>query len=195
MMPKSHRGFSLIEMMIAITILAILVVLGVPNYRKWILNTHIRTASESIQNGLRLARNEAVQREANVRFQLTDSNGGADWIVCVVPDPASTSCAVSGAVTVQKFVSAGGAIGVVVGAATATPSGGFATTVSGGLPAGITFNALGRPVGYGTTSAVRIDATAPDSGARRLVTTISAGGLVRMCDPQLAQSTSPQGCS
>jgi len=93
---------------------------------------------------------------------------------------------------------------VQVGASTAVNSvaaGAYSTIVSGGIPAGITFNSLGRPSAYGTTSLLRVDVTAAQASlqtqaaGRRLVTTISAGGMVNMCDPYFTFSTtSPQGC-
>jgi len=70
----------------------------------------------------------------------------------------------------------------------------FDTALTSGA-GGITFNALGRPVGYSVTSFVRVDASSAQSGTRRLVTTIAIGGRIRMCDPVLKKDTSPQGCS
>lgn len=194
MSPATRRGFSLIELMVTIAVFAVLVMLGVPSYEQWILNSRIRNASESIQNGLRLARNEATQRNANVRFELTSAAGTADWTVCTQPT-AATSCSSAGAVPIQSFVASGGAGTVLIGVSTAiAQSTTYGTGLTGGLPDGITFNPLGRPTAYGTTSLLRIDAYATQAGSRRLVTTISPGGQVRMCDPQLPLSTSPQGC-
>ncbi|MBA2077949.1 MAG: GspH/FimT family pseudopilin [Rhodanobacter sp.] len=194
MNPAPQHGFSLIELMVTIVIFAVLVLLGVPSYQEWILNSRIRNASESIQNGLRLARNEATQRDLDVRFELTSAAATADWTVCALTATA-TSCTDTGAVPIQSFVASGGAGGVLVGASVAiAQSTTFDTGLTGGLPAGITFDPLGRPTAYGTTSLLRIDAYAAQAGSRRLVTTISPGGQVRMCDPQLPLSTSPQGC-
>lgn len=198
---RHRQGFSLIELMVTITVLSILILLAIPNYRDWILNTHVRNAAESVQNGLRLARNEAVQRGTNVRFQLTSSSNGADWTICIVPvaTPQASDCAGSTAF-VQSFVAAAGATDVQVGTTTSIATAAtYTTALSGGVPAGITFNALGRPVDFalstGAASVVRIDAKGTPAGSRRLVTTVSAGGQVRMCDPQLSLSVSPQGCS
>ena len=83
-----QHGVSLIEMMVAVTILAILVMLGIPSYQQWTLNTRIRTVTESIQNGLRLARNEASQQARYVRFQL---NSATSWQVCQLPASAASA--------------------------------------------------------------------------------------------------------
>ncbi|GAA0705533.1 GspH/FimT family pseudopilin [Dokdonella soli] len=191
MFTRRPSGMTLIELMVAITIIGLLIVLGAPGYSTWITNTRIRNAAESIQNALRLARDQAVQRGTSARFELTSASGGADWTVCIPAVATPTTCA-SPLETVQQFNSAGGANLVKVGSSTNLT---YATDVSGTVSAGtgITFNALGRPTG--TTPVVRIDASTSQSGSRRLITVISPGGSVRMCDPALSQSTSPQGCS
>lgn len=198
MKPSSLRGFTLIELMTSLLVLGILFLLGLPTYRQWIINSRIRTASESIQNGLRLARSEAVQRSTNVRFQLTSLASGADWTVCLASATA-TGCPAGTSSTLQSFVGADGTAGVLVGASTQITDlaqGTFKSKViSSGLPAGITFSSLGRPSDYGNTSVVRIDVTDATPNSRRLVTTISAGGLISMCDPQITfTANSPQGC-
>ena len=191
----ARQGFSLIELMVTIAVFAILVLLGIPSFQQWMLNTRIRNASESIQNGLRLARTEATERNANVRFELTSTSGTADWTVCTLP-AAATSCSDTGAVPIQSFVASDGAGNVLIGASIAIADGTtYGTGLVGGLPAGITFTPLGRPTAYGTASLLRIDAYATQADSRRMVVTVSPGGQVRMCDPRLPLSTSPQGCN
>ena len=51
------RGFTLVELMVTIAIVGLLLVLGVPTMRGVIENGRIRTAAESWQYGLTLARN------------------------------------------------------------------------------------------------------------------------------------------
>lgn len=203
MTTSGNRGVSLIELMATVAILAILMVLGIPSFRQWMLNTRIRTITESIQNGLRIARNEASQQGTNVRFQI---NSASNWQVCVLPANAASAAAAkdcSNAVsTVQTFDSPGSANDVEVGSTTAAKevaNSAYGTVITGGLPSGVTFNALGRPTDYGNTSIIRVDVTAADASlqasSRRLVTTISAGGMVNMCDPAITfSSTSTQGC-
>lgn len=88
-LPGWHRGASLIELMVGLTLLAMLVGMGVPAFGEWMRNAQIRTTAESIQSGLQSARAEAVKRNAQVRFQLvsslendcTVSNAGANWLI------------------------------------------------------------------------------------------------------------------
>ena len=54
MMP-SERGFSMIELMVGLVILAMLMALGAPSFNNWILNSQIRNAAEELQNGYLIA--------------------------------------------------------------------------------------------------------------------------------------------
>lgn len=190
-MSSRSRGFSLIELMVTITILALLVVLGTPMYTSWIANTRIRNATESIQNGLRLARAEAVQRGAPARFEITST--GADWTVCV-PNPATPSTCAAPTQVVQTQVANDGASNVLIGGTTDSLVPPTVDNSVNSVPGeGVTFSALGRSLA-GTTPLVKIDASSTVSDIRRLVALISPGGSVRMCDPALSQATSPQGC-
>lgn len=206
MRAAGQRGMSLIELMVAVTILGILVVMGIPSFQQWILNTRIRTVTESIQNGLRLARNEASQQGRYVRFQLSSATS---WQVCLLPASSASAVAAtdcSSAVSTIQTWNSPSASNVQIGASKATtdvvPSTSSASTyktiLSSGVPAGITFDSLGRPTAYGSSSILRIDITAAQtslqSSSRRLVTTISPGGMVNMCDPAFTLSQNAMGC-
>jgi type IV fimbrial biogenesis protein FimT len=71
------RGFSLIELMIAISIFVLLVVLAGPMYGEFIANTNIRNAGESMLNGVRLAQAQAVRLNLPTEFQFN----GTGWVV------------------------------------------------------------------------------------------------------------------
>lgn len=196
MSARCHRqfGFGLIELSIGIAIVALLLAVAAPSMSDWIQNTQIRTSAEATQNGLQLARAAAVQRNANVRFQLTDSltascavsASGGSWVVSL-DDPAG-ACSTTPSDTVapriiQKRDSSEGSRNAVVAAGQAA----------------ITFNGLGRvtPVPAGDIS---IDVShssgtcAASGGTRRcLRVVVSTAGQIRMCDPARA-SSDPQGC-
>lgn len=196
--PSRQEGVSLVELMVGLAILVILLSAGLPSFSLWIQNTQNRTAAESILNGLQLARTEAVRRNANVRFDLTDASGSIAWNVgCVA---STTNCPAA----IQSRSRSDGTVNARAGVSTAAipspaPATQFGAAISAGagLPAGVTFDGMGRvPSANIGTDIARIDITnASTASARRLVVTIGAGGAIRMCDPTLSLSASPQGCA
>jgi len=198
MLNRRQQGVTLLELMLGLVLLAILLGMGIPSFTEWMRNTQNRTAAESVLNGLQLARNEAVRRNTQVRFNLTDASGAVAWTVtCVNPTP---SCPVP----IQSRPAAEGSVQARVGVSTAaiplpTPPGQFASAIAAGtgLVAGVTFDGIGRvPNANVGTDFTRADITnATNAGARRYVVLIGVGGQIRMCDPTLPFATNPQGCS
>jgi type IV fimbrial biogenesis protein FimT len=86
---KTPRGFSLVELIVGMAILGVLLAIAMPAFSNWLRNARVRTAAESVQNGLQLARAEAVRRNTTIRFQLVDtaddscalSTAGPNWVV------------------------------------------------------------------------------------------------------------------
>src|ERR1019366_5507961 len=66
-------GFTIIEMIVPVSIFSILVALTVPTMRKWIANTKVRAVADALQNGVRLAQAESLRRSRQVVFALTNS--------------------------------------------------------------------------------------------------------------------------
>jgi type IV fimbrial biogenesis protein FimT len=198
---RKQQGVSLIELMIGIAILSIVLAVGMPMFGSWAQNTQVRTAAESVQDGLQIARNEAVRRNVNVRFNLTDASGKIAWTVCLV---VSDEC---GEVIQQRVAVEGGGnarVGVsTVAPATPVPVTQYATAltagagISGDGKTGVTFNGIGAvPVANIGADLTRIDViNAAAADARRLVVVIGTGGLIRMCDPAFALANNPQGCA
>ncbi|HAC90545.1 MAG TPA: prepilin-type cleavage/methylation domain-containing protein [Planctomycetaceae bacterium] len=171
--------------MISIALVGVLLTIGIPALRNWILNTQIKTAAESINNGLQLARGEAVRRNTNVQFTL---GVGSSWNVgCVTAQGDDDGDGVDDCpATIQSRASGETASAVV----SVTPGG--ATMV--------TFNGLGRV-------ATNIDASAPiteieidiadsvmDPAESRELRVMVAGGSVRMCDPSATRAGDPRIC-
>jgi type IV fimbrial biogenesis protein FimT len=191
MLVPQQRGVTLIELMIGISIVAILLAMGAPSFNQWIQNTQNRTAAESILNGLQLARMEAVRRNTQVRFDLTDGSGRVAWnIGCVT---VTADCPVA----IQSRDGAEGGVNARAGVSDSMGDFSTALTAGTGLEAGVTFNGLGRVVSdLSDPPIARVDITnAAMAAARRFIVTIETGGQVRMCDPVLDFPANPQGCS
>ncbi len=61
-----HRGFTLIELIVSIAILAILLSLAAPAFTSFIASQRLKTAASNLQSFLLTARSEALKRNANV---------------------------------------------------------------------------------------------------------------------------------
>lgn len=70
----SARGFTLLELMITILIVAILLTVGVPSFSSFIQNSRARALATDITAALNTARAEAVKRSETVRV-CPSSNG------------------------------------------------------------------------------------------------------------------------
>ncbi len=174
---KIIRGFTLIELMIGLAIVAIVLAMGMPSYAVWIQNAKLRSAAEAIQSGLQLARSEAVSRNSPVKLAM---GAGSSWIVgCVT---VSANCPAS----IQSRATNDGSSSAI--------------TVSPAASA-ITFDNLGRmssPVPAGAAVFTQIDigidpAVLPANKARNLTVTIGIGGNVRLCDPHTT-APDPRAC-
>lgn len=91
MTPASARGFTLIEMMVALVILSFLLAVGVPTMRGWLLSTRAASAAEFYAEGMRMARSEALKRNAMSRLTLSTNatSGQQDWQVDICVDGAA----------------------------------------------------------------------------------------------------------
>jgi len=69
---RIRRGFTIVELLVAVTILAIGASLAVPGAATMLANRKVQAVAQSIVDGLNHARAEAVRRNTPVRFTLRD---------------------------------------------------------------------------------------------------------------------------
>ena len=74
------RGFTLIELMIALVITAILIALATPSYQNTIQKRRVTSAAESIASLLALAQGEAIKRNELVAVSIMRESG-TSWCV------------------------------------------------------------------------------------------------------------------
>lgn len=72
--PRAARGFTLIELMVTVALLAVGLALGTPYIRDAVMNVRMTGQANDFMADLALARSEAVKR--NVRVALCTSKGG-----------------------------------------------------------------------------------------------------------------------
>ena len=195
-LPKS--GFSLIELIVGMAIIGVLLSLALPSFSGWIRNAKIRTTAESVQNGLQLARAEAVRRNTTVRFQFVNlmtsacalDVAGPNWIVSM--DNAVGQCDV--APTADLPV--GSQLPPRTIQSRRGTDGADSNTVLASSLSTVVFNGLGRASG-----AMTVNVSNPTAGTcvsaggivRCLRVILTVGGQIRMCDPALP-TTDAQGC-
>ena len=73
---KSQRGFTVIELMITILVLALLATVGVPSFGQFVTNNRITTQANGLHADILYARSEAVKRDTQVII-CRSSNPGA----------------------------------------------------------------------------------------------------------------------
>lgn len=165
-------GFTLTELLIAVAVTGVLLAIATPSMRALIENVRIRATSESLQNGLALARAEAVRQNRTIEFvRLTTG-----WVVRV-PGTGTALHTASGK----------------------EGNNGISLTIA---PAGadrITYDSFGRTVTNADASAsltsVDIASAHPPSvgNYRPLRVQIQATGSPRVCNPAVG-STDPRAC-
>ena len=87
------RGFTLLELLTALTILGLLFQLGMPSFMTFLRNSEIRSTSESLINGLRAASAQAAQLNSHVAFTLSDAAGSWQIWAMTAGDTDCTSFA------------------------------------------------------------------------------------------------------
>lgn len=74
-------GFTLVELMIVVSVLAILVAAALPNYNDFVKNQRVKTASFELFSSLVLARSEALTRNSAVTVAPAGGNWASGWEV------------------------------------------------------------------------------------------------------------------
>lgn len=179
----AQRGFTLIEAMVVVSIIGVLLMAVLPGAATWIRSLRVRSAAESLQNGLQRARMEALRRNQEVSFWLmtnptTDgcalSAGTGSWAVSLGSTSPAGSCATTPPLEAYSMPGASSTVQV--------------SGVNGAN--GVTFNVFGQVKASGTPLQ-KIQVTMPTSSdVKELDVYVTPGGLVRMCDPSVGKADS-----
>lgn len=196
-----EHGFSLIELLIVISLIGLLLLIVAPSFGKMSADAKVRATAESLTNALRVAQGSAVARGRTSMFALTNATpaynaapatNGSNWFVSLLPLTGSDETASS--------------LGLIQSARLATQ---YGVALTG--PALVCFNTLGQQT-METASATGLstactpptdDSSIPTtsytvslaSATRAFKVLVYLGGRIRMCDAaKTLSATNPDGC-
>lgn len=147
-------GFTLVEVMVAISVMAILLAIAVPSFNSATLASQLRASATDLSSSAFLARSEAIKRNAVATMCIANSDG--------------TDCAGSGSWEQGWIIRVGGST-LHRQKALSLPG----MKISAGGLTGINF----QPTGAGATAAVfTVCRATPTAGHEERVVTIDATG-------------------
>ncbi|MDO9434349.1 MAG: GspH/FimT family pseudopilin [Hydrogenophaga sp.] len=185
-----HAGFTLIELMVGVAIMAVLLVVGVPSFQSAIASNRLTSSTNDMVSALALARTEAIRRgvrvtvckSANTTQCTTAGNWAQGWIIFVDTTRSTTNAAVDSGETILASNAATTTNIVMVG--------------SGGVPNFVSFSADGQAKlmnGSAQSGVLRICSTSgalANNGRARDIA-VAAAGRVATTTPSSVAATCP----
>lgn len=185
-MKTRSDGFTLVEMMVAVTIFLAMVAFSIPSLRDMWQNAQLRSSADSVLSGVQLAKSEAMKRNARVYFFLTSSltSGcvlGSDakfWVVSL-SSPIG-KCNISPSATVDPKTIQTGRLADVTGNVSLAA---VDSADDGAHTVGFNGSGFMAPNADASESVVGITLDAPKLGsnAHKLMVQISDAGRIKMC--------------
>ena len=157
---RDQSGFTMIELMIVVAILAIIAAFGAPGMRDVLISQRVKSAAFELIANVMFARTEAIKRGVPISLVGGDGVGAFDqgWCVVFGAPPAPVPCDVNNPLTDEMRVQAPF---LDINYVWRTPA----------AAAPIVFNRSGR-----LNAPVRIEISAAGSGAAPRCLTIDASG-------------------
>jgi type IV fimbrial biogenesis protein FimT len=195
---RTGRGFTLVEIMVGLAILSILLSIAVPGMKSWLTSTSAAGAAEFYVEGFKLARAEAVKRNAVTRLVLTQNakTKQLDWQIdlctpmSVAPCGAgvgtwSTTSATNGNANAADFKS------IARKADNLPGTGVLKLTVAPASASTVYFTALGwvDTSAGGNVTGIQLDPVATDAFPPSKVV-VTLAGVVTKCNPNVAATDS-----
>lgn len=167
---KNNAGVNLVELMISLSIMAILTAMAAPSFEVWMSNMKVKSNTENVFSGISEARAEAIKINAPVYFKIENTGS---WTI--------TNTLNNSTVLLNKQKGTGNFVTV-----TTTPS---ESNI-------ITFNGFGRVIknknDSETITDILIESTSAKSNVYSSKINLNSGGVVSYCSEN---PNSPNTCS
>jgi len=163
---RASAGFTLVELMVVVAVMAVLAAIGVPSFRDMLLNQRLATAAQGFGSALSFARMEAIQRAQGVEvIALAGNDWSEGWVVRSGSDASLQ--------TLRRF--------------DRLPQGvSIDTTLGGGFAQGLRYdgNGFSRQTAKSGFSAGCL--TLKAETGRRASIIVSASGRAKVCNPDVS---------
>jgi type IV fimbrial biogenesis protein FimT len=202
---RPAAGFTLIEAVVALAIMAVLMAVGIPSLSTWNQSRKAAAAASFYKEGFQMARSQAVTHNSASRLILIDNavNGQMDWRVDICFPTQNTPCNANstGWSTATAAASADpdqlkGYRSVVRSADALPPTSAMMLTLADGGADGVYFTPLGWVDSSIAPRVSRIDlapALGRDGAFRPMAVVLTLAGTASICDPKVAAHDS-RGC-
>lgn len=173
---KKQLGFTIIEAMVAISILGVMAAVAVPSVSSMMESFQLKTAAQSVLSGIQQARSEAVKRGYTITFRL---NKDLSWNYgCIIANyrPNCPDVIFSNPPEKNQYAKVN-----------FTPNGSQYLVFNGYGTLNSTYSGM-------SFSELEFASKAAGSTAKTLKIMVSPAGSVRMCDPSISSTTDPRRC-
>ncbi|MCU0804490.1 MAG: GspH/FimT family pseudopilin [Burkholderiales bacterium] len=195
------RGFTLIELMVGLALLAFVLMLGVPSFGSFLQNQKLRDAGTTTLAAIQFARAEAIRLNSNVEFLMTTTEPDLGNFAGLAESTTGRNFLVRGNV----YNPGTGTMDITMLEAKAEQegSGTNAGTATGIELAATTGRVVFTPLGGTTLAADEViqisnpaGGTCKASGGtmRCLNVVVTRGGQVRLCDPSVTTAGDTRRC-
>lgn len=176
---RTDAGLTLVEMLIAVTILAIVSVFAIPTFDDFRVRERLKGAASNLYTDMQYARSEAVQRNTRLTVSFVT---GAGWCYGISAGNAPCDCTVANDCDIKR-VSGADFPGIAMSQAQFDSAGGASTWYSVDPRRGQVVDAAGAPVDGNVVFA--------GAGSRSLRGDLNAVGRVHLCSPSGSVSGYP----
>ena len=201
------QGVTLVELLVGMSIVAVLLGLGLPSISLYLQSSKLASAANAYLSGVQMARQEAIRRNVQVQFVLTDtpvntadlanvvvpSITGRSWVVRAT-DPSVVPPAPPAYLLVETKAAVEGAFSVTAAPSVQITGNSSLNVFTGVIP----FNGFGATSDQSsyTLSMQNLagGACAPSGPMHCPRIEIPSGGLVHLCDPSVTLASDTRSC-